>query len=206
MWEALSTVIAAIALCYSIESGRRARKLKKRFDNEQVRIQQYEHDETRERDRFNKELARLNSSESVVPYFYMSLQDADIRISKDETKLEICLVNVGLATAVNIQLQSENPAKGLEGYIASQNSIKTRIYEYLNRTAAMVGDQIVFNIVIWNYRDDFTDEFRFKLEYSDVTGRMYVQKFMFVYGNFLTPLNYSQNNISGRPIMTKDIV
>lgn len=205
MWEEVSSITAVIALLYSIFVNRKTNNLKEKYDQQQKRMALIEHEETIERDRFNKELSRITSSESVTPYFALDLHSEDIQIKNDRTELGLRLKNVGLATAVNIQIAAKKEIGTENIYVSTRNGTKVGIVNYLDKEAAMVSEQISFKIGTKRH-DQFADNFWFKLSFFDVAGREYIQEFRFLYGNVFTPNNYTLNNTSYRPVMVKDIV
>ncbi|WP_047999117.1 hypothetical protein [Lactiplantibacillus herbarum] len=207
----VSNAIAISALIFSIYNAGKNFKVQKnqnlynkKYNQYQDAIKQYEIRLTEQSNKFYQIMAKSNSSASIVPYFYLNLDNEDIEIKKQETILGIKIKNVGIATAVNVQIVSQTISDNKNIYIKSEHSFdEANIYEYLNKSIARPEDSIVFSVVIEN-KEKLLGFYSFKLRYSDLVGRIYEQEFKFGYDNYIVR-GFNLNQTSYQPQLVEDL-
>lgn len=201
----IANLLAGLALVYSIWNNVVEHRNKKRLESAQLQIQKSERkSESRERE-LDQAIARLNSSETIRPHLYLNLNDADIKLSKGKMIFGIRIRNVGLASAVNIQMGYENSKNELSGMLRSErNDPSLSLYEYLSATTALSGEEIFLSLCV-QQADEILDFFDFKLRFSDLAGRVYEQEFRFGYGSKFQR-GYNLNRSTSKPEMIQDVL
>lgn len=201
----IANLLAGLALLYSIWNNIVEHRNKKRLESTQLQIQKSEQQSERREREFNQAIARLNSSETIRPHLYLNLNDADIKNRNGKMIFGVRIRNVGLASAVNIQMGYENLDNELSGMFRSEtNDPSLSLYEYLSATTALSGEEIFFALCV-RQADEILDFFDFKLRFSDLAGRIYEQEFRFGYGSKFQS-GYNLNRSTSRPKLIQDIV
>lgn len=149
---------------------------------------------------FNK----LNSIAGLIPYFNIILDDSKIKENDGKIYLGISLINIGKESATNVGIE-ERKEVIVEGYDKNQDGYI--VYNYLDKYYAMVGDKINFSIVTDRKEKIMNVFLRFKIQYYNLIGNRYEQKFRFgFYDDFnrKNKIYYNLNNISDLPKLVEE--
>lgn len=154
---------------------------------------------------------RLNSRSSLIPYFIISLEDSKIAYKKNgestEIKLFITLENIGLNSAVDIEMQPYGD--GMEDFIKSDNRFINTYYisEYLSCNHCISKDKINFVLIKKDLANNFNivnDFISFKTSFKDLLGNTYCQEHRCGYGFVDDEFIFSMKNYSSVPDLIEE--
>lgn len=211
----LPIIVSVVALFLSVNEHAQNKR-----QNTSIReLESHKLDFEQEKERHRKQerqtdelIMQLNSRSGIVPYFNIILCDDNIynhrNASSNFDELQIELINVGRAAAVNIRLETFGNG-GLENYARTINDDKNSYFicQYLNRYYAMPSEVVKFSFSkLIPAEDDgrIINEVEFKLRFNDLLGNTYEQKFEFTYDNYITK-GFSLKNHSSVPELVRAI-
>lgn len=154
---------------------------------------------------------RLNSRSSLIPYFNISLGLSKGIYIKDESKnsiiIDLCLVNVGKESAVNVKLGTyEKGSEDLIKFVTNDKYSTFKFYD-LDGDYALSKDKIYLFInkdVSEIDLDNVSDTVYFKIKYKDLLGNTYSQDFMFGYFFSLGDIVFKFDNYTSVPMLIEE--
>ena len=200
-------VVSAISLIVNIIFEKINRKFRQKVFDYDVQKETTRQLEKRTDDIYT----RLNSRSSLIPYFIISLEDSKIayKINGESTeiKLFITLENIGLNSAVDIEMQPYGD--GMEDFIKSDNRFMNTYYisEYLSSNHCISNDKICFVLTKKDLANNFNtvkDFISFKTSFKDLLGNTYCQEHRCGYGFIDNEFIFSMNNYSSVPDLIEE--
>lgn len=203
-------IISGLSLIFSIITGYKNSKNEKKLEvyrQKQNDFEAYKEKVRQQEKQYDLIIQKIEQRSTLVPYFQLYLNDADITFDSNKIILKIQIINIGKESAANVQLYPIEGKSGLENYFKTENSNKNihYIYDYLNQYYAFVGDKINFSIInnVDKNKQRVIHFIQFKIRYNDLIGNLYEQEFRFGYDNYLLK-GYNRNNSSYQPKLIKE--
>lgn len=166
-----------------------------------------EQEAMREREQENQVLLNKNNSRvAMIPYFHLELENEIYtkRQGNDNNYiLPITLINLGKESATNIRLIPLNDNSGLDGYFetSGNNNYSHFVYDYLDKQYAFPQGKIDLSVSCKAHENAYN--VYFKIQFNDLIGRTYEQKFRFQYCPIIMN-NFSLNHSTSVPVCIKD--
>lgn len=151
-------------------------------------------------------LNKNHSRVSLIPYFHLELEK-EIYVKKQTDRnlciLPITLINLGKESATNIRLIPILDNGGLEDYFktSGESNYEHFIHDYLDKQYAFPQGRV--NLSAHCNEHECAYDVYFKIQFNDLVGRTYVQKFRFQYCTTIMN-NFSLNHSTSVPICIKD--
>ena len=203
-------IISGLSLIFifnNIEKNSKNEKKLEVYRQKQNDFEDYKEKVRQQEKQYDLIIQKIEQRSTLVPYFQLYLNDADITFDSDKIILKIQIINIGKESATNVQLCPIEGKSGLENYFKTENSNKNihYIYDYLNQYYAFVGDKINFSIInnVDKNKQRVIHFIQFKIRYNDLIGNLYEQKFRFGYDNYVLK-GYNRNNSSYQPKLIKE--
>lgn len=203
----IAIVVSVITSAFNIVFETKNRKFRQKVFDYDVQKETTRQLEKRTDDIYT----RLNSRSSLIPYFNISLSKSEGRYKIDKfeeaIKIDLCLVNVGKESAVNVKLEAYE--KDSEDLIKFETCDKYSTFNYynLNNDYALSKDKIYLFItkdVSEIDLENVSDTVYFKIKYKDLLGNTYTQEFMFGYFFFCGDINFKFDNYTSVPMLIEE--
>lgn len=113
----------------------------------------------------------------IKPYFVLKQNGEINRIDKGYI-FSFSLRNIGMASAVDVQLIQENNKDFFECGIKGAYH---NIHDYFDKNYATKEEEICFSVIATRIDEETPYEVEFQIIFKDILGRRYKQKFRFLY-------------------------
>lgn len=164
-----------------------------RFQNFQVEFEQHRHE-------VGKLQFEIENQSNLIPYFHLNRTKSDIDYdSNDRLFVKIYLTNVGKGTATNITMSPISEDNGNDIYFKAdyyfKNDVTHGFHDYFSENFAIPNESIKLEIMKLDDEEKQNYFIEFNIEFNDVIGRRYRQKFRFGYDNYIVKgINQDSNS------------
>lgn len=193
-WEfTLSYIVSVLALIISIVSiyiNKQQHKENLDLNERLAKIQTIQSDQ---QIYFQEQQNRI----SQIPYFCLDVTKPIYTTTDGQLILPITLINVGIQSATSIHLKPINDKTGLDCFADTlyDMGVKHYVHEYLDKYFALPQSSICFSFLCDEHKNKL--KLSFKIEFSDLIGRIYEQTFSVLYCG--KEKIYAQNHFSSIP-------
>ena len=202
-FSGIALIISIIALYRQIKRDRKDLE----FQDYQREFEDYKERQRIQEKRSDDLQNQINNRSELIPYF--SIDHAKSILDLDTMVVELFFTNVGKESATNIGIVKLREGKYRvpiyfdTDYMKYDEPIHT-IHDYFSEYFAMPKESIFLKISSTDDNQQQLYFMNFKIQFTDLLGRIYEQEFRFGYDNmFVNGIN--KNSISYPPKLIKDI-
>ncbi|MEX2784588.1 hypothetical protein AB3331_05290 [Streptococcus sp. H49] len=199
----LSLVISIITMVRQIQRDKKDSE----FQEYQKDFEKYKEIQRLQEKRSDDLQSQINNRSELIPYF--SIDHAKSILDLDTMVVELFFTNVGKESATNIGIVQLRKGKyGIPIYFNTDYMKDDEpihgIHTYFSEYFAMPKESISLKISSTDGSQQQLYFMNFKIQFTDLLGRIYEQEFRFGYDNmFVNGIN--KNSISYPPKLIKDI-
>ena len=110
-------IISGLSLIFSVITGYKNSKNEKKLEvyrQKQNDFEDYKEKVRQQEKQYDLIIQKIEQRSTLVPYFQLYLNDADITFDSDKIILKIQIINIGKESATNVQLCPIEGKSGLE--------------------------------------------------------------------------------------------